>query len=278
MALDSCPIITTIHEIRGAGIYADDQEESTDRLIKVIRADTRGASSAQQIEYVMADVSFYMMSRKLELARFEVSNPTLTACKLKHKKMFSSIIGLTNAELCTYIIDKALNKKYLYTQFTRLVDLIGDIEGLIIDQVDALGRDGRQINVSLPNITFLPHIDQLIIYNPTALEQTTNKIIDYINKLNVNSILAAPIVTKLRPVPPFRPTVPLDSISQWADDLAPTDTVSGYLLDMKKMMSREMLVATYVNEIEKYHCDVINHMTAIYLTCKLLVDGLVSRA
>ncbi len=263
-----CPVVEAIHTIRGGGIYVDDMESSSEGLVKL---------GGQDNEYVMNDISYYIISRKIELARFELSKPTAAACKIKYKKMFTSVAGLSHSGLLKYIIDNALNKRYVYEQFTNIIDLIGRIEELIIDLADHLARANKSINVSLPDIIFHPNIDKLIMYDPSALEQAMNKIIDYVNKINVNSIIKNPVTARISRVAAFRPPTALDPNTQiYRPDISSFMTPDEYLTAMKKVLEQEVHVAMYAGEIEKYQCNVVNHMGQAYDFCASLVDELVA--
>jgi hypothetical protein len=259
-----CPVVRTMRDIRTGGMYVDDAEDARDRIIRV-------GSGETAVEYVMNDTAYYMMTRQIEFARFELTRPSAEACKMKFKKMFSDLVGMTEDTLRMHIIDKALTRKYIHEQFMRLVDLIGRIEELIMEKVNELAaRPSITLNVSLPDIVFLPRIDQFIIYNPEAAEHTVNKIIDYVNKININSILPEPVNTKIEYVPAMKaPPLTVGELIQ-----KPTGDAAEMLRDMKKTLERECAVAKYVDQVEQYHCKVINHMTQIYNTCQLLVDGL----
>lgn len=101
----SCPVVQAIKEIRGAGLYKDDPEESAENVIKL---------GGEGDEFVCDDMTFYMMARKMELARFELSKPDFAQCKSKYARMFKDVVGNDYSQLYKKIIDKALKKKFLY--------------------------------------------------------------------------------------------------------------------------------------------------------------------
>lgn len=257
-----CPVVKTICEIRGAGTYIDDPELHDNNVIKI-----------GGVEFVCDDMSFYIMSRKMRLARFELSRPSLIACEAGYSNMFRNVVGIDYATLYTRIIDSALKKKYVYYQFMQLVDLIGEMEQLIIARIDTAGRSGQSINISLPDLFLLPHLDRCIVARPDVLAHTMDKIIEYINKINVNALLKEPVrgivprVAKFSCLAPDMKTVipPIDASS-----------VEEFISGMHKTLEHEIVVASYIQDIEKYHCMVINHMNQVYDICKKIIDGLTS--
>ncbi len=262
-----CPVVEAINAIRGGGIYKDDMEDDPSAIVRV-----------GGVEYVMNDISYYISSRKIELARFELSRPTLQACKAKYKKTFAPLTGLTYSALRVHIIDRAIDRPFAYEAFINIVDLIGKIEELIIDVVATLARKGKPINISLPDMLFLPHIDRIIVYDPAAMEHTMNKIIEYINKLDVGSITDAPKLTQRIPnVARFIPPAAVDDMAHStvvSPDTSTLSTPEDYIAAMKTISEAETHVTEYVSGIEKYHCVVVGHMQQVYDRCALLVDSL----
>ncbi len=255
-----CPVVKAIREIRGAGL-CDDDDTQTVKL---------GGSDAQ-IEYVCDDVSFYITTRKMTLARFELSRPTMQECVHKYHELFRA--DYTDyAAIYAHIVEHALEKKYMYRQFVQLVDLLENINQPILRRVDNLARQGKPVNISLPDIIFLPHVDQIIAYRPDILEHTINKIIDYVNRINIDSLIPSHARANIKHVGPFTAAEQLDmSIS-----IEPIDatTPAEYMEQMNALLNHEITVAKYVNGIEKYQCMVINHMNKIYDFCKKIMTEL----
>jgi hypothetical protein len=260
----TCPVVAAIREIRGAGLYKDDCEESPDDVIKL-------GGNNTDIEFVCDDMTFYMMTRRMELARFELSKPDFAQCKAKYTRMFKNIVGIDYSTLYTRIINQALKKKFLYKQFVELVELIGETEQLIEIKVNSAARRGVPINISIPDIILLPHIDQLIIYRTDILCATMNKIINYMNKINVNSLLSEPVNSNIPQIKPFAVTPP--DMKTQIPEIDATDA-DEFLAGMKRTLEHEMAVASYIREVEKYQCGVINHVNMAYDVCKKIIDGI----
>lgn len=247
-----CPAMAAIREIHGSGIYTDDDS----RVVKIGGA-----------EIVVDDVSYYMMIRKIELARFELARPTEGQCAAKYASMFHSSIGLDFTAMYSHILDKSLNKRHIRAHFIQLVDMISAMEEVISAKIAKMGMADEPINVSLPNVFLLPHIDKLLAYRPDVLADTMNQLVDYMNKLNVNAIISAPITSRLDPVAPFTATPPTIVMGP----RTPTET---HLAAMKRLLAQEELVALYVREVETYHVAVMNS-GAIYDRCKKIIDTII---
>lgn len=259
MSARVCPVVRTIKEIRGSGMYEDGGEETSANVVKL------GGDSST--EYVSDDMTFYMISRKMEFARFELANPDDAACKSKYARMFSNVAGRSYGQVYADIIGMGVKKKFMYKQFVGIIELIGDMEQKIELRVCKEASSGRHVNVSLPDIILLPHIDKLIMYRADVLEDTINKIISYVNKINVNSLLVEPVTCDLPKVQKFDITAPNMSKIITAD--------TSLMLDkMRSVLDQEMEVADYIHKMEKYHCIVINHLNMVYEVCKKIISRL----
>lgn len=247
--MDACPVVRVINEIRGGG-FDDDGDRG---LVKL-----GGGGGAC---FILDDMSFYIMSRKMELARFELTKPSEAACRLKYRIMFPyATTGATYA----HIMNNVFKKKYVYDQFMQLVTLIEKMESLIIDKISNMSA--QQMNVSLPDIILLPDVDQFI-HHPAVLCKTMNQIIDYINKIDVNSLLRESVRTNIAKIECFKGDPP---------EMSTRFTPAQNIPDMKKMLDLELSVAGYVKNVEEYHCYVIDHVNEIYDACGRIIDGLVS--
>lgn len=255
----TCPVVKAISEIRGAGLFIDDDTSS---IIKL-------GGNQSNCEIVFDDMLFYMNSRKLELARFELSKPSMSDCETKAKKFYG---GITYSELYSKLIDTVFKKKYMYEQFVRLVDLISDMEKLIEKKVEYISGMGKPLNITIPDIILLPHIDKLIIYRPDVLNNTTNKIIDYVNKININTIIDNPVRINVKPVDKF--------VMRDMNTEIPNITGRNpdeILKSMHQSLEHELNVCKYLHEIEKYQCNVINRLNDVFDVCNRLVSELTKK-
>jgi hypothetical protein len=203
----------------------------------------------------------------MELARFELARPSAELARVRSGRMFHTA-DKTYGDVYVRILDRVF-RRYIYDDFVQLVDLLGDLEGLIIQRVEVLAREGRPINVSLPDFFLLPDVDKAIIYDPNTLHKTINLIIDYVNALGIDALLPDPHRVKIAPLEQFAGKAP---DMQTKLQLAPTDTSNDTLIWMKKRLTQELEVAEYVREIEGYHCAAISRVQEIRAVCSGLVD------
>ena len=217
------------------------------------------------------------MQKKLELARFELLQPQqIEICHDKMNSMFREIYGLDYSQIYKKLVDKLLTKKHMYEQFTQLVTLIGDMENYLMTRILTTRKSNIAINISLPSLTIPPYIDQIILYDPTALTLIINEIIDYINELNINSILRNHNQVRVKKIDEFTTgkTNPcgLDIVINHPGEFA---TVDEYITEMHKLLNHEMTIVEYIMDIEKYHCKVINHVNLVFDKCKSIIDDLI---
>lgn len=263
-----CPVVRAIHEIRGGGIYSDDAESDPTFLIKL------GGGNGQEI--LCDHVSFYIMTRKMELARFELGRPDTAACAQKCVRMFGHIAGQTYSHICTELINKMPSKKYIYDQFTQLLNMVTEIEYTFCAHVSKISA-GDVLNVSLPDINMPVDADELIVYRPDVLREMINKLVNYINGLNINSIISEPVSSNIKLMPIFDGQKP--DMTQRAVALVESkhDSAEEYLTLMNQFLTEEMTVAQYVLALEKYQCTALNCMNEMYSICKKIIEGLIAR-
>lgn len=238
----TCPVVKAIAELRGGWEYEETQ------TIKI------GGSDKE--EYVLDDANYYITLRKIDLARFELSRPSDEKIK-KFFLEYAKFVGGTRRDIYKAIYT---GNRYLYKQFIHLVDIIGKLENTL--SVAVLRHDN--LNVSIPSITFLPDIDEIILFDTFALEQTMNKIINYVNKLNIEALTGVK-KRQISEVPSFTATLDMD---------VRLDATGTELEQMKKMLEQEVIVAAYVDKLEKYHTAVINHMNSVFDACVREIDAL----
>lgn len=258
METDICPVVKAIQDIRGGNIFDD---ESDNDLIKL-----GGNENCQEIVY--DDSLYYLMSRKIELARFELTRPNLDQCRNKFGKMFENIRGKTYRQIYNDFISQVSNKIYLYDQFANLIRLILNMEKLVAEKIIQLSRQKNiNMNVSLSSIHMSPDMNIIILYNPDILCNVTNIIIDYINKLNINNLLVDPLIIKVSYID--KCTAQLDMNKKIT--IPEAYTAVDYLNKIKNVLNQELEVINYIKDVEKYQCMAINHINQVYDICKKII-------
>lgn len=258
-----CPLIVAIGDIRTGGFYSDDAEDLDNAVVCVGGGDT---------EYVCDDTSYYLNLRMIEIARFELAKPDLEKCRAKFERMYGWLQGKTREQLYRKLIDDSQMKRLLYRQFLSLVEAIVRLEDLISVKVIEHSRKGKPINVTIPDIMLLPHIDTQIIYEPAVLTKTMNAILGYMDKLNIGSMLSGPIGETFELVPDFAPTH-IPNFKDIAPKLrAPLGSPEQYINEMKILLSFETETTKYIQELERYHCLVINHVNKVHRVMKKIIE------
>lgn len=259
----SCPVVDAIKSIRG-GFYSTESGFSDDSLVKI------GGK-----ERVCDDVKFYAMKRQLEFARFKLSKPDKQQCEAKYQLMFDGVIGRSYGQLYSMLADKLF--KHLYEQFIILVDLIGEMEKLIANYIQIIAKLSQfrsSINVSLPDIIFLPDTDVTIMRSPDELSEIVNRIICYVNNIDINAIIKEPISVQIEKVPKYVGNrINLQDEETIAEKVSPMDDNHPIYL-LEETLKHEMVVIDALLDAEKYHCGVINRMSDIIDKCKMIIESL----
>ena len=243
-----CPVVAAIREIRG-GFYADRVENDNTNMIKIGGSDTR----------ICDEMSYYIMSRMMELARFELSRPDLDQCKEFLKKYILS------DNIYNDILEKR-NHNHVAEQLDALCDIISQMEEIIGGYA---ARNTTPLNLSLSSIDINTNIDA---YNTQELKHTCDAIVDYINSLNINVLLSTPINTQIDHIAEFVAARPASvSNRDIVGNGANLDTPEAALKHAHDLLSRELIVARYIAEIEKYQCAIINHLGKVYDRCENII-------
>jgi hypothetical protein len=211
--MSKCPVVQAIDEIKGGFDWSGDasNDENTVTIDTSVFGGFGGGSEGDdelQRTCVLEDAVFYITTRKLTFARFKLGNPDLTACQKFYKREFENLSGRDHYDVYVEILEKLHGGKYLYNAFTTLIDLISGIESAVGVFMINSARKGKQFNLTIPSLKILPTIDVAIQVRSDLLQHTMNQIIQYMNKLNVNDLLAKPISREAMnplPSPPVAP-------------------------------------------------------------------------
>lgn len=246
----TCPVVQTIAEIRG-GFMNEEDEGRTIRL------------GGGDCEYVMDEVSYFITTRKLKLARFKMSGETAEASRMFARELYEFVSD--RAMTLDYkkifpMYYKLFYEGFMYKQYVKVVDMIGELQKVL--QKKLLFH--KNLNISIPSIAFSPNIDQ-ILEDPRVLTKRTNEIIDYVNGFNLNSILKEPITKKIERIGEFTEQRPDETFSVPAvDSITVLDTI----------MHHETIIADYMQKLERYHCDVINRLNEMFEICKKIIESI----
>lgn len=259
----SCPVVEVIKEIRGGGIYIEN-DETHDVMI---------GGNDTGITFVCDEMSYYITLRKMEFARFELSRPDLVSCERRYNLQWREYTGITYAVVYDKLIKKIAKNNLLYNQFTGLINLIHNMEETINAKILALSYSGKAINISLPSVILLPNVDELIYTHPDTLMDAVNKLTNYINQINLKSISRDCELAKVEKLQSI--TLPKLDMNKTFDSSPDLATPDEYIDCMKKLLASEMTIANYIRLIEEYHCKVIVHMNKLFDACKKLTNCII---
>lgn len=259
MINNKCPATAAIDEIRTGGYYFDaDNSPNSDKnnIVKLGGYNNNGNNN--EVLRVCDETSHFQSAEKMKLARFKMSHPNDTMVSDFYEKNYARFAGADYNKLYIIIIDIITKNNYLYNQFVKVINSIGVLEEKIRDKIHKLKSTKSKINVSLPDAIFHPHVDHIIKYRADVLLSEANKIIDYFNKLNINVLLKVPQNTNIKKLtlPKFNPPVMTTIVSDKS---------------MDSILRHLLTVCQYVAEIEKFHCNVINHFGELINLCDNLI-------
>lgn len=260
--MEVCPVVKAIREIKGAGLTKSSAES-------VIILHKIGGNGAEDEKHVCNEVAFYIVKKKIEFARFELSRPTIEQCHT----MIESFPKLI-ADAYFEIIDSTLKDRHMYTQFISVINFLGKVEEAVAEKVLQCRVEKKALNISVPDINFA-NIDESIIYDPDILTKVTNDIVKFANKMNINSILDEKIATKkIDPLPPFQSARgPIDMREQIIQLRNNPQDSKEILQDMSRAIDKIISVAEYVREIEKYHILAIKKINEVMEKFDVLIKN-----
>jgi len=247
MVENCCPVRRVIDEYYGS---SESARAHDDWAVKV---------GGDDCLHVCDGVSYYINLRKMEIARFKLTRPG--PGQISTSKLFRE--G-TYAQLYHNIIDVAVGP-YMVIQFEKVVTMIEKMEELIMYKVDDLARAGKNINIQLPTLILPANVSQIIKYRPDVLYSAVNKIIEYMNNIDISSIV------NIRP----EKISPISPMKSWAlnmENVLPARAPTIEALD--DYLAHEILVAQYAAEVEKYQCYVTNQLNHVIEACQIIISQL----
>ncbi len=237
---DTCPISSAIRTIRG-GFYAG-REEHDDMRVVVIG----GGSKTNASTFVCDDVAYYITRRRLEFARYELSQRNGGTVPAPHVYT-SMMLG----EIAAAIINDLPMR--LHDQLVSICDIISRMEDLIQRRVLTNANSANISLCSLCNGIFT-RVDPRELFNTTNAYTVVNAVVDHMRGNDINVLLTSPCTVQLATVPEFTMTAPT-----WTD-IANDES--------------EMIVAEYLRNVEGYHCELIACLGSVHARCDEILSKL----
>lgn len=254
-----CPVRRAINEIRG-GMSGNNNNDNTGEDDNLINGGLDWTGSFDEVndadtQIVCDNIDYYVTSRKLEFARNELNyNAGLI-------KLNQFITKSTTPDVKTFgelwqCISKQLQKNYIREKFVTVVDRIHAIEQFVLvaarkKQTNGVSQTNglsQSLGLSLPTIVFDTNDLAGVQYKPNILWFNIIAILQYFRELNINAFLSTPfkpiaesLVTNITP-----PTIeyPPNTLL-----IIPNDIPSSH-----KRFEQEMIVAQYIQSMEKLQC------------------------
>lgn len=230
-------------------------------------------------EVVCDSVNFYVTSRRLRIARLQID----AAARAKNNPADMDHIGDTFARTCDQMFGKhwkdgrPISRGELYerimsevgaggirAQIFAILDAIAALERLVMNSAIKSAR-----SLTLPDIVLPAEADLAAFYVPAAARAICNRVVDYVNQLNINAILAEPVVARIKPLTdPAPETLPRPG-DPWYFGQFPAS-----IDDLSSAFSAEIGVAEYAKSAEKFHVVVAKKMCEVFEVIEKMTDGL----
>lgn len=248
----ACPAATAIREIKGSADFA---EMGKERFVKL-----------GGVDYNVNETVFYAMSRKLELARFQLTNPDTRAVDEKRREFRRTFVE---------IYESVINFDLLFRAFELAQESAATLLKYISQLLLTISRRNPHGEIGLTIPDFYLELDSDIrrdpIRGPQEWHNKTAKFIGDLMRLNIASISAVRICAqdlidepRVDGAPVIRlPPAGIDKALLNADNDAPT---------LAEMFEHEMRMIKKITEIEEYYFYILRRLAAA-ISC---VDKLIS--
>lgn len=239
-----CPVVAAIREIRGAGL--DDIDGDGGRTV-IIGGHAR----------VVDEVAFYMMTAKLELARFELSAPGPAAIA-RFATSHQWTTPTDTRAVYERVIRQTVGRSGLVEQLDAVETMLFQLAELVMTRVDQLSAEGKPIDVSIPG--HMPAITPDVLYRPDLLAEVVRGLITWVDHLSIDSIIQRPP----RPdgiglsIPLTPPSPPEPKKINAVGKSSPAT-----MADLRARHNAEMEVCELVRGVETFHCSVITALEHI---------------
>lgn len=274
----SCPVKQAIKEIRGSGIVDDaewkvaylrgigpehghyamyPEEYKPSGHVNLSRVE--GGTATPLAMYICDDTAFYITTRKIMLARFELEEGMPEQCEAFIAANLAHLPGRSRQDIAVGLIESIL-QDHVKTQLMALAALLDQLEQYLLAKIEVAARSGKKFKVSIPNLAFDVEIDAGAAHDLPRLQWTLNSIITYVNNLHLGDLVAGK--------PPQ--IAPLEDPPQ----LSGADMIVARDGGVAELVGEELDILEYVRAVEQYRCRAIGKMNEIYDVCRGLIDGL----
>lgn len=233
--MTTCPIVKAINNIYAGGFEQDAE-----------------GVYVGGVERVLDNVIYWITKRSMEVARFELGNPTPADIKAKFDELYP--VEYTRLDLYNRIY-KCIDAVTVQTQFYNVYDTVGELESLLVYYTEIMVQRGVAPNISIGSVELPPWVGEIIAHQHDALTKCANKLISYVNAIHIDGLPRVNIPL----VAPFDMTIDLA--------LPIGDLPEDPMLRLRMMMNIELDIARHIQAIEAYQCDVLRAMGKVEEAC-----------
>ncbi len=239
-----CPIMQVIGEIRGGGLYIDDDDKAPMVII--------GGNN-----YACDETSYYIMSRKIALARFKLGRPNIVLITRAREFMYS-FESLTYGEILS--------------QLPPFIVIVGRTQAIVDDIIDLVYK----LDFNIVNYVYKMALTETAVplsikcgelnndcSNCGELFNTINAIINHVNALDMSANIIMP--NKMAPLSAM--------IGDFDTNTKAISSLTG-MNALDELASHETAICNRCMDIEKYYASGINKLGEVMTTCEDIINKL----
>jgi hypothetical protein len=207
--------------------------------------------SETPIEY--GDAFLTITDIRLRYARFLAGDPSLE----KYVKTMIAIPKISCEEYYLSFMTISKSAQLFAKHLENIFKMVETINERVVNNINST----KSINMSLPTMQFNFKISELVLH-PTELYTQLTKLINVINKLNINSLLSKPTNKKIDSIAKFDKPQPSGKFDIFAD--LETINCESAKQALTKWLDFQINMLQYVQSVEQYHQQVNISLCQIY--------------
>lgn len=200
--------------------------------------------------YVPDDIAYMMSVKTLMVVRARMNGKTP---KSIIRKLYAEYQGKTHADVFKMLLERSSMYKYTMQQIMRLMRVVAQLNTYICERVAQANCD-TELNLSLPDIVLPEDAGVHAAQNNRLLQTVVNRLITYVNELNLTAIGVPKAELTL-----FQETPPAISTNTTVVDLgAMTEADLGRIHDLELEISKQVTL------YEQYQLAIVNHVNGVF--------------
>ena len=216
---------------------------------------------------VCEEVKYLLTNDIIEHAAFMNTCPDATAAKARMRAL--GIRVCTYWDIYAQMIDDSGLRNNIVRQLEHTLGIIQKLESFILGYV--VKYPELEHNYVLPMITIIPQFIDNAVYIPSELHRITIAIGEYMDKLNIDSMLQVPPGKWENPEVPQPPT---PATIDFDTKYNPVGTIKNIFDEWIRVRAE---IGKFLVGVEKYHCNVIGWLNAVIDRCGEIVTMLIAQ-